>query len=948
MKADSWPRVEQVFHLALEIEESERPAFLEETCEGDQDLRREVEALLAADKKAQTFLESPPKELAANVASSRRADGALGEDRLPGSTISHYRILEKLGGGGMGVVYKAQDLRLNRFVALKFLPEQDFHDPLLVEQLRREARAASALNHPHICTVHDIDEEAGRPFMVMELLEGQTLKQHMAGGPLAPSEVIDLGVQIVEALDAAHARDIIHRDIKPANIFVTPGGQVKVLDFGLAKSLPSETVSTLKENEDTVETRAFAGTLPYMAPEQLEGRGLSSCTDIFAIGNVLYELATGRRPFTEQFAPALAHSILHDEPSKPRSLNPAIPQRLEAIILKCLEKNPQNRYQTAQDLLAELRRLPHHSALWAAVTSWTFLVPASVLSAAIVIFVVVWIQRTDYFWRNPLAAAKFQAVTDFDGEERAAAISRDGQFVAFLSNRDGPVDVWVSQIISGQFHNLTHGSTPGLGNPEVRSLGFSPDGALVTFWQGGQNERGGSGINIWAVPTLGGQPRPYLEDAAEFDWSRDGSRLAYHTPGPGDPLFVTTGSRGANEQPIFRAPAGLHSHFPVWSPDGSFIYLVQGALPDSLDIWRIAPTGGTPERITWQSARVTHPVFLDRRTLVYLATEHDGSGPWLYSIDVERRIAHRLAPSFDRYTSLAGSGDGRRLVATRASLKSTLWRVAMPDSSTKAPTASRISLTTGSGLFPRLGPDYLLYVSATGFAQSIWKLANGVQTEVWTGKGAQILGAPAISADGRQIAVSVEENGQSLLYVMQDDGTGAHVVANSLELQDSPTWAPDGKSITSAANDHGAPHLFRVPVDGTAPNLFVKDYSIDPAWAPDGRFVVYSGADIGTTFSLKAVNAEAGAHPFPALTLTRGARHVVILPDGKTIALLRGDMQHKDLWLVNLETGAERQVTSVAADFRIHDFDISPDGHEIVLERVQERSDVVLLDLPKP
>jgi Tol biopolymer transport system component len=948
MRADSWSRVEQVFHLALQIDESQRNAFLEETCAGDRDLRSEVEALLAADKKADAFLETPPMELAGKVASSQSGNAGRLEDRLTGSTISHYRILEKLGGGGMGVVYKAQDVRLHRFVALKFLPEQALHDASLVEQLRREARAASALNHPHICTVHDIDEGEGRPFMVMELLGGQTLKERIAAGPVELREVIDLGVQIVEALDAAHARDIIHRDIKPANIFVTPRGQVKVLDFGLAKSLPPNTVSTLMENENILETRAFAGTLPYMAPEQLEGRGISSRTDIFAVGIVLYEMATGRRPFTDQFAPALANSILHEQAPKPRQLNSEISQRLESIVLKCLEKKPQDRYQRAQDLLADLRMLPQHSRLWTTSTRWSVLVPAAALAAAIAILAVAWAQRTDYFWRNPIAGAKVQVVTDFDGEERAATISRDGQFVAFLSNRDGPVDVWVTQIVSGQFHNLTHGSAPGLSNPEVRSLGFSPDGSLVTFWERKQIAADSNDISVWAVPTLGGQLRPYLEDAAEFDWSHDGARLAYHTPGPGDPLFVSSGNPGPRDRPIFTAPAGLHSHFPVWAPDGSFIYFVQGSLPDNLDIWRIAPNGGIPERVTSQSARLTHPVFLDGRTLLYLATEHDGSGPWLYSIDVERRIAHRLTPSFDRYTSLAASGDGRRLVATRATLKSALWRLPMPESSAKASTASRIPLTTGSGLFPRLGPDYLLYVSTTGFAQSIWKQSHGGQTEVWTGRGAQILGAPAISADGRQVAFAVRENGQTLLYLMNDDGTGVHVVANSLELRDSPTWAPDGQSITAAAEEHGTPHLFRVPLDGKAPSLFVKDYSIDPAWAPDGRFVVYSGADIGTTFSLKAVSAEAGTHPFPALTLTRGARHVIIFPDGKTMALLRGDMQHKDLWLVNLETGAERQLTSVAADFQIRDFDISPDGHEIVLERVQGRSDVVLLDLPKP
>jgi Tol biopolymer transport system component len=591
---------------------------------------------------------------------------------------------------------------------------------------------------------------------------------------------------------------------------------------------------------------------------------------------------------------------------------------------------------------------PPRSAILTSLAKWQFFLPLAAAGAALAIGISLWFQRTEYFWRSPIADARFQRVTDFDGVEQAAAVSRDGHFVAFLTDRDGQMDVWVTQVGSGQFHNLTRGSAPELVNPSVRTLGFSPDGSFVTFWVRKRDGSSSGDISIWAVPTLGGQPRPYLEGVAEFDWSRDGSRLAYHTPGPGDPLFVTDGSRRLEDRPIFTAPAGLHSHFPLWAPDSAFIYFVQGSLPDKLDIWRIAPAGGTPERITSHNGRVTHPVLLDRRTLMYLASDPDGSGAWLHSVDVERRIPHRLTSGLDRYTSLAASADGRRLVGTLASTKRTLWRLRIADSPAKVSTAASISLTTSTGFSPRLGPNYLLYVSATGTSESIWKLANGTGTELWSGQGAQVSGGPAISPDGRYIAFSVRQHGQTLLYVMQADGTNARIVADSLDWQGAPAWAPDGQSITSAVVDHGVPHLFRVPVDGRSPAPFVQEYSVDPAWAPDGRFVVYSGPDIGTTFSVKAVTAEGAAHPLPALTLTRGARHLTFLPGGRALVLLRGEIQHKNLWLIDLETGAERQLTNLTPDFDIRDFDISPDGREVVLERVQERSDVVLLDLPRP
>ncbi len=613
-------------------------------------------------------------------------------------------------------------------------------------------------------------------------------------------------------------------------------------------------------------------------------------------------------------------------------------------------RNPAAAQENGSDALPQPLAPP--PATGTLLTRWTFILPVALAGVALAIGIGLWLQRTEYFWRNPIANAHFQTVTDFDGLEQEAAVSRDGHLVAFLSDRSGPMDVWLTQVGSGEFHNLTHGSIPELVNPSIRTLGFSPDGSLVTFWVRRPGGSRGGDIGVWAVPTLGGEPRPYLDGVAEYDWSHDGSRLAYHTPGPGDPLFVSNGSLGSKNEPIFTAPAGLHSHFPLWAPDGAFIYFAQGGLPDKLDIWRIRPAGGTAERITSHMGGVTHPVLLDRRTLMYLASDPDGSGPWLYSMDVERRIPHRLTSALDRYTSLAASADGRRLVVTLASPRRTLWRLRLPqsidDSLKEASAAAQISLTTSTGFSPRLGANYLLYVSATGAGEGIWKLADGTATELWSGQGAQVFGGPAIAPDGRHIAFSIRQHGQTLLYVMQTDGANARIVADSLNLQGAPAWAPDGQSITTAADDHGVPHLFRVPIDGRSPDSFVREYSVDPAWAPDGRFLVYSGPDIGTTFSVKAVAADATPHLLPALNLTRGARHMAFLPGGRTLVLLRGEIQHKDLWLIDLETGAERQLTNLPADFDIRDFDISPDGRDVVLEREQARSDVVLLDLARP
>ena len=577
-------------------------------------------------------------------------------------------------------------------------------------------------------------------------------------------------------------------------------------------------------------------------------------------------------------------------------------------------------------------------------------VPLLLILAAAALFIgaAFWMYRTEYFWRNPLTDAHFQPVTDFGGIEQSAAVSRDGHLIAFLSDRDGQTDVWLTQAGSGQFHNLTHGSAREIVNPSVRTLGFLPDGSAVTFWVRKQDGSSGENISVWAVPTLGGEPRPYLEGVAEYDWSPDGGRLAYHTPGPGDPLFVSDNPPRPGDRPIFTAPAGLHSHFPLWSRDAAFLYFVQGELPDKLDVWRIPSAGGTPERITGHNARVSHPVLLDRRTLMYLAGDADGSGPFLYSMDVDHRIPHRLTSGLDRYTSLAGTADGRRLLLSVASPKTTLWRLQITDSPKEASAPAPIPLTTSTGFSPRLGPNYLLYLSRTGTGENIWKLANGTSTQLWSGEGARVVGGPTSSPDGQNVAFSVSQHGQTLLYAMRSDGTNARIVAGSLQLHGAPAWAPDGLSILTSADESGVPHLVRVPLDGRSPTPFVRDYSVDPVWAPDGSFLVYSGPDIGTTLSLKSVTPEGKPYTLPPVKLTRGARHLTFLPGGRSLVVLRGDLQHKNLWLIDWKTGMEKQLTNLPADFEINDFDISPDGHEIVLERVQDRSDIVMLDLSRP
>jgi Tol biopolymer transport system component len=857
------------------------------------------------------------------------------DELAPGVIVaSRFEVVRELGRGGFARVFEARDRVLARPVAIKLLKRRRrLTDPEL-ELFYREARATARLNHPHIVTAYDWGVWNDAPFLVLELLDGESLQAQLTSAPLSESRAWEIAGEIAQALVYAHSRGVLHLDLKSENIVVLRDGRVKVLDFGLAG---------LEWGEESPGglTRIAGGTPATMAPEQEQGASTDARTDLWAVGVILHQMLFGRLP--ERLAPEA------DRVPLPSGASP----QAEEVLGRTLRRDREMRYPDAVALTRALTEGPRartRRRRTAVVLASSVLAVAGLAAAAITL---ARLQTEDYFWRNPLANARYQRLTDFEGAEHSAAISRDGRLVAFLSSRDGPVSVFVTGIGTGTFRNLTRSLVPEqLVNREIRTVEFSPDGARVYFWVGASdtNERP---ISTWMVPTLGGEPSLALQDVAEIGWSSDGRHLAYHTWLPGDPLFVK--SRNAEAQPLYDAGVPRHAHFPTWSPDGSYIYFVQGLPPNEMDIWRIRPRGGVPERITFHNSRVSYPTFLDRSTLLYLATSTNGSGPWIYGLNVERRVPHRLSSGVERWTSLAASGDGRRLVATSTQIRPSLWRVTLSSLSAGVAEAQRIPLPTAHGRSPMLAADFLLYVSSDESAERIWKLAGGRSIELWTSATARIIGGPAIAPDANRIAFSVDEGGKTQLLLMSLDGTGLRKVNESLELRGAPVWSPDGRTIVSAADQEGSPRLFRISVETGRAVRVVDDYALDPAWAPGGEFLVYSGMDPGTTFPVKAIGPDGQPYPMPELTLSRsgalgvtqvGARRLRFLPGQPALVVLRGDIQHKNLWVRGLAPGSWRQLTRFGRDVVIGDFDVAPDGTVVVLERVEEHSDIVVIDRP--
>jgi serine/threonine protein kinase/Tol biopolymer transport system component len=886
--AERWTQIEELFHRVAECAPEHRAAMLEDYCGTDAELRRQVEALLSCDESAGDSVQAAVRDGLDDVGFP-----------LTGETISHYHILDGLGGGGMGLVYGAEDTKLGRRVALKFLPEESVKDPAALGRFEREARSASALEHPNICPIYEFGEHEGQPFLVMQLLEGQTLRELISATvpgepPLELSKLLGLAIQIVEGLDAAHQKGIIHRDIKPANIFITREGQAKILDFGLAKlasTLSAEMDDPVRDPRSDAgakrttkesaplstpdlflsRTGAAMGTAGYMSPEQVRGEKLDARSDLFSFGLVLYEMATGKRAFAGDTGPELQEAILSQMPSPAREVNPDLPVKLEKIIGRALEKDREARYQSASDMGIELKALQQELDPDRRIR-WRGMALAGIVVLSIVIAAFWFVKRQsaseilppDLKLRQLTTNAPEDAVT-------SGAISPDGKYLAYTD----PKGMHIRLIETGETRLVPHPAELAGKNVEWGIIPqWFPDSTrfVADAHPSGQSPAfvSSKGASVWIVSVLGGPPHKIRDEATAYSVSPDGSAISFGTNKGrrGDREIWLMGPDGEDARKLYEADENGAICCLHWFPHGQRVWY------------------GTVDKVP--GGIVTRNLSGGPVTPIYPPSEPKTS--WEYTVLPDNRLLFPIGES--------------------GAVGQTCNYWVMPlDERTGAPTAKPKRLTNWGGFCP-LGTSVTQDGKKLTFLKWIGHSSNHVVD---------------LEADGIRIA------------------NPRHFAPS--EGYDFPLdWTPDGKQVVFKSNRNGHFEIFRQSLDGDTAEMILTE-SIDDADArvsPDGNWLIYLALtmeDVAGPLNVMRVPLGGGPSQLVLTALPYSEFRCAKSPSSLCVLIERTE-DRKQMVMTAFDPlvgrGAELARIDLDSEAKKFHWDLSPDGTRIAFTKTPQ------------
>lgn len=989
----SWQRVKEIFEGALEKQGAEREAFLERMCDGETAVREEVASLLRSYEVAGSFMEAPAVAHAAD---------ALEQKLTPGQRVKHYQIVNLIGEGGMGEVYLATDTILGRRVALKVLPAFVSKDPERLRRFTQEARAASRLSHPNVCVVHEIGEtDDGRPFIAMEYVEGMTLRQRMRSQPMKLGDVLDIAIQIAEALIAAHEAGIVHRDIKPENIVIRPEGYVKILDFGLAKLTERHKGVT----HATMSTILFAsspgiviGTAAYMSPEQARGVNVDERTDIWGLGVVLYEMAAGHPPFTGETATDVVVAIVEKEQPPLSQHVEGTPPELERIVKKALRKDRNERYQIVKELAIDLRSLRRElevnsmlersiapgvgsggeyarastgrdrietnelnqarTTIEPARSSRTWLVAAAAaVILAIVGFGIYKMRPRSEKLRVPFERIEVTKLTT-NGNSLMATMSPDGKYVAYITDEGGKQSLWLRQV-------AINSNAQMIPPREGRYLGaaFSPDGNFVYFAYAGSDRN--DAVQIYRLPALGiGAVPTRVENTDGLPGtSHDNKRIAfirYDQPNQAD-LLVIANADGSAEQ--IAASRKWPDHLgldiltrPVWTEDDKALLLPtikadpatsnQVAVNYSISIYEKDLVTGAERMIPLdpqkfdEMGRVTmHP---DGSGVILLGKAYGAAFIQIWQLlrdGSKQSITNDLAD----YRELSLRSDGSAFVTVQTQTLSKLWMLRKGETKPAA-------LTSGTSRYFDLciaPDDKILYASDASGIADIYEVSNsGGDARQLTANGRRNYG-PVVSPDNRYIVFHSNRSGVFQIWRVNRDGSSPKQLTSGGES----TWATissDSKWVVYQHFEDGTPHsLSRVSIDGGTPEIVNREMSIRPTISPDGKLVAfwYNDQKGDSRWRLRVTQLDNGAtfNTFDVAQTVQVQWDSLLrwTPDGRYLVYVDHSGGIDNLWGQPIDGGAPKQLTNFE-DSRLFSFGWLKDG-SLVASRGVITSDVVLI-----